>query len=101
MGVAQAVGGLVVLAVDHQAVMAGDALERREDSRGVHRDPAPFGVQVEQRAGVGGVDMYRVQPARGPAAGLMEVRDLWRRGLLPSYREVPIGTSRCVRQQWG
>ena len=52
VGVAQAVQGLVVLAVDHQAVVDRDAPEVGQDPGGVHRDPASLAVQVEQRPGV-------------------------------------------------
>ena len=52
VGVAQPVPGLVVLAVDDQAVVDRDASETREDFGGVHRHPAASAVQVEQRPGV-------------------------------------------------
>ena len=55
VGVAQAVKGSAVLAIDHQAVVDRDSAEAREDPPGVHRDPAPVvlrwnSVQVSVQA---------------------------------------------------
>ena len=81
--------GLVVLAVDHQAVMDRDAGEGGQDPGGVHRDPATCCVQVEQRPGGGAGDVDPVQPPGHPATGLIEVRDRRCGELLPSDREEP------------
>ena len=88
--------GLVVLAVEGQAVVDRGTTKSREDPAGVHRDPAAFAIEVQQRPGVVAGDVDPVQPSRDPTAGLIEVRNAGCGELLAGDREEPIQTSGCV-----
>ncbi len=101
VGLAEPVAGPAVLPIHDQAVVDCDCGEGWQDPGVVHRDPTAFGVEVEQRPGVGAGDVDPVQPAGDPPTGLVEVSHLSGGQLLADDGQEPLQAGGCVGEQGG